>query len=116
MTRHDDDVSLRQMLDHAYEIHELLREGNRDDYLSNRLLNLAVVQLFQILGEAANRVSNETQTQHPEIPWRAIIGVRNQLIHGYDTIDHEIVWDASQKHIPELIQQLERAIAKRTNS
>ena len=48
---------------------------------------------MEIVGEAANRVSSETQQKHPEIPWPQIIGMRNRLTHGYDVVDYDLLWD-----------------------
>jgi uncharacterized protein with HEPN domain len=70
----------------------------------------AVVRSIEIIGEAARRVSAEFQEQHPEIPWPAIIGMRNRLIHEYDTVDLGIVWEVAQEDIPELIALVEPLI------
>jgi len=70
MSRHDDHVSLRQMLDHAREAVDMAKPRSRDDLDRDRLLNLALTRLIEIIGESANRVSNATQSQHAGIPWR----------------------------------------------
>jgi len=70
-------------------------------------IELAVTRLLEILGEAANRVSEEKQQQHSDIPWREIIGLRNRLIHGYDSVDLRIVWHVVTNDLPPLIEQLE---------
>ena len=54
------------------------------------MLNLSLVRLIEIVGEAANRVSSEGQAQFPDIPWSQIIGMRHRLIHGYDNVDFDI--------------------------
>ncbi len=91
MPHHDDAVSLRQMLDHAREASDLVKQRVRADLDQDRVLSLALVQLCQILGEAASRVSALRRQQHPEVPWPQIIALRNRLIHGYDTIDLDIL-------------------------
>jgi len=60
-----------------------------------------------VLGEAATRVSAELQQQHPEVPWSDIIGMRNVLIHGYEKVNWDVVWDAVQEDFPRLQQQIE---------
>jgi uncharacterized protein with HEPN domain len=87
MSRHDDSVSLRQMLDHAREATVMVQPHTRPDLNSNRMLTLALIQLAQIVGEAANRVSKAERERHAEIPWGQIIGLRNRLVHGYDSIN-----------------------------
>jgi len=65
---------------------------------------------FEVLGEAASAISTQTRSQFPEIPWKAIIGMRNQLIHAYFDVDHAIVWSTIQIALPDLIPKLENAI------
>jgi uncharacterized protein with HEPN domain len=67
MTRHDDTVSMRHMLDHAREIRDLFEQYDRAELMRNRLLSLAVSRLFEVLGEAANRVSSETRARYPGV-------------------------------------------------
>lgn len=55
-----------------------------------------------ILGEAANKIPDEFQDKHPEIPWSSIIGTRNVIVHGYDQVKLPIVWDIIHKDLPGL--------------
>ncbi len=112
MSRREDEVRLGHMLDHAHEAVELCRARTRPDLDSDRLLNLALVRLIKIVGEAANRVSAQVQSQHPEIPWRQIIGMRNRIVHGYDEVDFDILWSVIQSDLPPLIQRLRATLGK----
>jgi uncharacterized protein with HEPN domain len=112
MTHRDDLVSMRQMLQYAREIREAIESYDREEYFKDRLRELGLYKLFEMVGEAANRVSIETQEQNPHVPWRYIIGARNRLSHGYDSIDQEVVWDAAAQHIPSLIEQLEELVGE----
>jgi uncharacterized protein with HEPN domain len=85
------DIRLSHMLDHAREVIVLSEGRSRSDLDTDRLLNLALVRLLEIVGEAANRVPPEERQQHPEIPWPQIISLRNRLIHGYDAVDNDIL-------------------------
>jgi uncharacterized protein with HEPN domain len=113
MAHHDDAVSLRQMLDHAQEASALIKQRSRADLDQNRVLSLALVQLCQILGEAASRVSGPRRQQHPDVPWPQIIALRNRLIHGYDTIDLDILWQILTGDLPPLIAALENIVAQK---
>jgi len=104
----DDSVRLRHMLDSAQEAVDLIREKSRSDLDSNRVLSLALVRLMEILGEAANRVTIATRQQIPNIPWSQIVSLRNRLIHGYDTINMDILWKILTDDLPPLIDQLEK--------
>lgn len=84
-------VRLRHILEYARETMEIFQARSRRDLDSDMLLGLALVRLLEMIGEAANRVSQECQSQHPSIPWRQIISLRNRLIHGYDAVDMDIL-------------------------
>lgn len=71
----------------------------------------AVTRQIEIVGEAARRISTETQMTIPNIPWSKVIGMRNHLIHEYDDLDLEIIWDTIQIVLPKLNGVLEGVIA-----
>jgi uncharacterized protein with HEPN domain len=94
------------MLQYAREAVELAAGKTREALKADRTLQLALTRLVEIIGEAAVRVSSERQAQHPEIPWRIIAGTRNRLIHGYDAVDLDVLWDTVTDDLPRLITQL----------
>jgi uncharacterized protein with HEPN domain len=110
MRQHDATVLLRHMLDHAKEPVDLLFGKEKADLASNRVLELALVRLIEIVGEAANRITAKDQSRYPSIPWKAIIGMRNRLVHGYDAIDLDVLWDTIKVDLPQLIEELERTL------
>jgi uncharacterized protein with HEPN domain len=69
------------------------------EFEKNEALTLAVTHLLQTIGEAARRVSPEFQARHPEIPWRAIIGMRHRVVHDYLFVDLDIVWDVTTRDL-----------------
>jgi uncharacterized protein with HEPN domain len=99
------------MLDHAREAVALVKEKRREDLDSDRLLNLALVRLVEILGEAAARVPNESWSAYPQIPWAQIVSLRNRLIHGYDAVDFDILWQILTGDLPSLIARLEEILS-----
>ena len=72
----------------------------------------ALERTLFIVGEAANRVPREVQAQHPEIPWPAIIELRNLLAHGYETIEPQKLWLTATISVPELLHHLDAVIAR----
>ena len=64
----------------------------------------------EIIGEAARRVSQETRDKHPQIPWREMTSMRNLVIHEYDVVDINQVWDTAQNKIPPLIEELAKIV------
>lgn len=107
MTRHDDVVSIRQMRDHAAEAVELARGRTRHDLDADRVFALALTRLLEILGEAAGRVSIATRTNSPGIAWSSIVGLRNRLIHGYDQVDFDILWEIVAHDLAPLVAELD---------
>jgi uncharacterized protein with HEPN domain len=110
MSRRDAAVRLRHMLDHAREAVEMARGKTRSDLDSDRKLNLALVRLLEIVGEAAARMTARERVQYTGIPWEAMIGLRNRLIHGYDSVDLDILWQIVTKDLPPLIKSLEKIL------
>jgi len=106
MSRRDPMVSVHQMLDHAIESVEMARGRTRADLDTDRMLNLSLVRLVEVVGEAASRVPEEFRARHPGVPWRQTVGMRNRLIHGYDTVNFDILWTIIENDFPLLIEQI----------
>ncbi len=89
MPSHDTDVRLRHMLDAAHEAAQMAQGKTRGDLDTDRPLNLSLVRLLEVVGEAASRVPVSERAQYSGIPWVQIVGLRNRLIHGYDNVDFD---------------------------
>ena len=107
-------VRLYHMLDCAKTISKFSSAKTRQDLDSDRFFASAIMREFEVLGEAASAISMQTRSQFPEIPWKEVIGMRNQLIHAYFDVDHDIVWKTIQISLPDLIPKIEKAIATLT--
>ena len=88
----------------------MIREHTRADLDTDRKLNLALVRLVEIIGEAATRVTPEVRNRHPDVPCLDIIGMRNRIVHGYDEVDFDILWDVMELRLPPLIAELRRIL------
>ena len=106
----NDEIRLRHMLDAAREAVSFARGRVREDLESDRQLVLSLIKDIEIVGEAATHVSESGQAQAPEIPWPDIVAMRNRLVHGYYSINLNIVWQTVQEDLPTLIAQLERIV------
>jgi uncharacterized protein with HEPN domain len=111
MSRHESAVRLRHMLDHAREAVAMAAGKTRDNLDTDRKLNLALVRLLEIVGEAASRTPDDERAQHPPIPWGQIVGLRNRLIHGYDSVDFDILWQIVNHDLPPLIVALDKIVS-----
>ena len=110
MTRHDDKVRLQHMLEHAREAVAMTEGKERADLRRERMLELSLIRLIEVVGEAAARVTPEGQAKYPSIPWSQVVSMRNRLIHGYDQVDLNILWDTIEDDLPPLIAELEKIL------
>lgn len=93
---------LRHMQDEAQFILKASHGLSRQQFVADEILKRAFVRSIEVIGEAAKNVPQDFRDQHPEISWRQITGMRDHLIHGYVSIDYEIVWDVIVKRVAEL--------------
>jgi len=89
-----DRIRLRHMQDAATEALRFIAGRRKEDLAADRQLALALIKEIEIIGEAASRISIEVKQRRSDIPWPAIVGMRNRLIHAYAEIDLEVVWSA----------------------
>lgn len=103
--------TLEQMLDTAQRIHELAHRHTHQSFEADDVTHLALLHLIQRLGEAASRLSADFRSAHDEFPWAEMIGMRNRIVHSYDDLDSEIVWQVATADIEPVIASLERVLA-----
>lgn len=80
----------------------LSRDVDYDDYADDLKLQLALVKLIEIMGEAAAKLSPAFRDSVPGVPWSEIIGMRHRLVHNYRDIDLVLVWRTVQQDMPQL--------------
>lgn len=110
MSKVDDLTRLKHIRDSAKEALSFVDNCIREDLNTNRMLSLALVRLIEIIGEAANNVSEPGQAKYYKIPWRQIIGMRNRIIHAYFDVDLDIVWQVITQDLYPLLIEVEKAI------
>lgn len=101
---------IQHMLDAAFQAASFVEGRQHSDIETDPQLRFALLRALEVLGEAASRVTAETRTAHPGIPWRRIINTRNRLIHAYFDIDLGIVWTTATQSVPELIPILREVL------
>ena len=104
----DDHVPIRHILDAAREAVDFTYGRCREDLDNDRQLNLSLVRLLEIIGEAARQISPLFRQKHSDLPWKKMIGMRDRLIHGYFDINLDVVWQTATEDLPVLIAQLEK--------
>ena len=98
------------MRDFARKALEITHGKTRADLEKDEVLRLALTHLVELVGEAASQVPLEIRAQYPGIPWPEVVSTRNRLIHGYDEVDLNILWDTLSINLPQLLSQLERIL------
>lgn len=103
---------LEDVRDAAAFIREVARGKTSEDYRRERLLRQAIERNFEIIGEAINRLAqHDPDTAGRISKHRQIVGFRNVLVHGYDLIDHRVVWSAIEEELPVLLAEVEALLS-----
>lgn len=111
MPHEDRDKSfLWDMLKYSRRVSILTGRVRFEEYQQDWVLQMSMERAMEIIGEAARRVSPEFRSAHREIPWSLIIGQRNILAHEYGEIRSERIWETATKHVPALIESLNRLV------
>ena len=121
----DPRVYLAHILECILKIERFTQVG-RMVFLKDELVQDAVLRTFEVIGEAAKRLDDTYRADHPQIPWRAIAGLRDVLIHQYEGVNLQQVWNIVEKDLPGLknsikgllppLEQLERELAGEENA
>jgi uncharacterized protein with HEPN domain len=110
MSRRDDAITLRQMLDGVREILEHTRGQTLDDVRANRMFELALSRLLVVVGAASSRVSRAARDAHREIPWGMLAETGDSLVRDFDRVDLTRIWRIVQDDLPGLAASLEESL------
>jgi uncharacterized protein with HEPN domain len=105
-----DPEHLLDILNAAKLARKYIQKLSKEQFLEDSQCQDAVIRRLEVIGEASRRISAETRAQLSHLPWDAMIGMRNVMIHEYDDVDMAIVWATVKKDIPALIKLLETVL------
>ncbi len=94
------------MIEAINNIEEFTRDITREQLFHDKMRYFAVVKNIEIIGEAANMLTLEFKKTHTELPWKAIIGMRNVIVHDYINIHEDLLWETIQDDVPYLKSQI----------
>jgi uncharacterized protein with HEPN domain len=101
------------MLGFARQASRIARPIQRDDLDTRPEFRYALERLVELIGRAAKRVPSSERELHPQIPWKAIVGMRDKLAHDYEMVSVGRVWETVKQSVPDLIRQLEAILGRR---
>ncbi len=110
MEKDRDKLFLLHIRDAIEKIERYMKKGTFPEFSKQELLFDAVVREIEIIGEAATNLSEDFIDAHPEIPWKEITGMRNELIHEYWQLDLQVIWDTLKKDLPKLKKQIQKLL------
>jgi uncharacterized protein with HEPN domain len=105
---------LRHILAEAEYLLENSAALSKEEFLESETLRRAFVRSLEVIGEAGRKVPEAFREQCPQIEWRAMVGMRDRLIHGYFGVDYDLVWDVIKHKIPELKREIKEILQPRT--
>ncbi|WP_312798378.1 DUF86 domain-containing protein [Tianweitania sp.] len=98
---------LRDVVEWGDEVASIIEGVKRDDFITHRLVRLSVWKCIENVGEAAARILRlfpDFADKHPELELNEARAMRNQLTHGYDGVDFELVWVTANRSVPPMVQ------------
>ena len=102
-----DDATLLDILKAARLVLEFKGKLTKKSFLRDVKTQSAILHQLLVIGEAVKRLSEDFRSQHPQIPWIRIAGMRDKLVHQYDAVDLDEVWKTTTKDVAPLISFLE---------
>ena len=102
---------LEDILDEMKKAEILLEGVTYEQFEADFRINYALVRTLEIIGEAAKRLPDSVRQRYPDIPWRGMAGMRDRVVHGYDRVDLQVVWDVVKQDIPHIKPQIEQIVA-----
>lgn len=106
-----DKLRLIHILESIEEIEKYTAGQNLENFMQNSMMKFASVKQIEIIGEAANHITEETKYKFSEIQWRQITGLRHVLVHEYFGIDSNIIWQIIKDDIPALKMNIQEVLS-----
>ncbi|MBR6716441.1 MAG: DUF86 domain-containing protein [Prevotella sp.] len=102
---------LQDMLEYTQNAMQFAEGVSYEEFLTDRMRYFAIMKNIEIIGEAANMLTNDFRNLHPELPWNQIIGMRHVLVHGYAQISDLKLWRTVTKDLPPLYQFVSQCLS-----
>jgi len=107
MSKHRDDIVLKDIINAAQLIAAFVDSLGKDGFIDDSKTHSAVLYQLTVIGEAVKRLSPEFRIAHTQVPWASMTGMRDHLVHAYDLVDFDEVWETATRDVPGLLKQIE---------
>jgi len=107
-----DAIRLRHMIEAARAALRFASGRTRQDLDDDEMFRFALVRAVEVVGEAASRVTEDGRALVPGLPWQAMAGMRNRLVHAYFAIDADVLWETVHRALPEMLSIVEAAMGE----
>lgn len=105
-----------ERIDHIKECVENIlkstKDVSKDSFVENIVLQAAITRWIEIIGEATKYIPDKIITTHPEIPWKEMAGMRDIVVHDYDDVNVDEIWNVVKQDIPKLKEQLDSILIR----
>ncbi|HPR16706.1 MAG TPA: DUF86 domain-containing protein [Candidatus Cloacimonadota bacterium] len=98
----EDKIRIQHILDEIDNIQTFIGNVSYQEFIHDKKTVNAIIRSIEIIGEAASKISDDYKSNHSEIPWKQIVGMRNHLIHVYFDVDYQTLWQTVKSDIPDL--------------
>jgi len=116
MSAHDPRATLRQIQKAAQRAQFICSDKTLEQLLVDWQATAALERFIEIVGEGVKRLPAEVRSRYPAVPWKEIAGTRDHLSHGYDDVDHQVLWAAVQQDLPVVLATIEVMLKDLANS
>jgi uncharacterized protein with HEPN domain len=110
-TKRDETIFLEDILECSSKIEWYIDGLTEEEFAENIEKQDAVIRRIEIIGEAVKHISSETKAQYPDVPWRAIAGMRYVVIHQYFGVTIGLVWRTITVDIPNFKKRVKEILA-----
>lgn len=101
---------IEDILDAMDKAETMISDVDFETFEKDYQLNFAIVRALEIIGEATKRLPESVRDQYTDVPWKDMAGMRDRIIHGYDSVNLKIVWETVTKRIPEIKPQIQQIV------
>lgn len=106
-----DQETVQSILVEIDNMAKIMKGKTKRELAGDLTLERAVSMTLGLIGEKANKITTQFKVHHPEVEWRKIIALRNRIVHSYEDLDFDIIYETIRRKLPELKRQLKKSVA-----